>query len=127
MIENLADSSYLQSLQIKLTLFKNNITKGKIVSVIQNKQNKLILKIRSPLLQFIKYHNQIIPTKIDNIHIMNSQPSLENFDQIAVLGKGSYAKVVLVRRKDDNTKTYAMKILKKKYIELKKQEIHVMI
>lgn len=47
---------------------------------------------------------------------MNSQSSLDNFDQLAVLGKGSYAKVVLVRRKDDPNKTYAMKILKKKYI-----------
>lgn len=44
-----------------------------------------------------------------------------------MIGKGSYAKVVLVKRKDDDSKVYAMKILKKKYIEQRKQEIHVMI
>ena len=37
---------------------------------------------------------------------------------------GSYAKVVLVK-KIDNGKIYALKILKKKYIERKKQEEHI--
>ena len=46
---------------------------------------------------------------------------------LSVIGKGSYAKVVLVKKKDENSKVYAMKILKKKYIEKKKQENHVMI
>lgn len=46
---------------------------------------------------------------------------------LSVIGKGSYAKVVLVKRKEDDSKVYAMKILKKKYIEQRKQEIHVMI
>lgn len=58
---------------------------------------------------------------------MISQPTLENFNMLSVIGKGSYAKVVLVKRKDDDSKVYAMKILKKKYIEQRKQEIHVMI
>lgn len=58
---------------------------------------------------------------------MNSQPTLENFNMLSVIGKGSYAKVVLVKRKDDDSRVYAMKILKKKYIEQRKQEIHVMI
>jgi serum/glucocorticoid-regulated kinase 2 len=40
---------------------------------------------------------------------------------LSVIGKGSYAKVVLVKRKGEDTKAYAMKILKKKYIEKKKQ------
>ena len=44
---------------------------------------------------------------------------LESFLLLTVVGKGSYAKVVLVRKKDNN-KIYAMKILKKAYIEKKK-------
>jgi serum/glucocorticoid-regulated kinase 2 len=44
---------------------------------------------------------------------------LESFSLLTVVGKGSYAKVVLVRKKD-NDKIYAMKILKKAYIEKKK-------
>ena len=46
---------------------------------------------------------------------------------LSVIGKGSYAKVILVRKKDENEKVYAMKILKKKYIEKRKQEDNVMI
>jgi serum/glucocorticoid-regulated kinase 2 len=46
---------------------------------------------------------------------------------LSVIGKGSYAKVVLVKRKDEDSKVYAMKILKKKYIEQRKQQTHVMI
>ena len=46
---------------------------------------------------------------------------------LSVIGKGSYAKVILVRKKDENDKVYAMKILKKKYIEKRKQENNVMI
>lgn len=59
--------------------------------------------------------------------MMNNHVTLDNFNTLSVIGKGSYAKVVLVKRKDDDSKVYAMKILKKKYIEQRKQEIHVMI
>lgn len=52
--------------------------------------------------------------------------SLDNFNLINTIGKGSYAKVVLVKKKGDDSRTYAMKILKKKYIEKRKQESHVM-
>jgi serum/glucocorticoid-regulated kinase 2 len=57
----------------------------------------------------------------------NSQLSLDKFNMLSVIGKGSYAKVVLVKKKgEDEGKVYAMKILKKKYIEKRKQENHVM-
>ena len=46
----------------------------------------------------------------------SSQVSINNFSLLSVIGKGSYAKVLLVRKKD-NDKLYAMKALKKKYIE----------
>jgi len=51
------------------------------------------------------------------IKMMSNQLTLDNFNMLSVIGKGSYAKVVLVKRKgDNNDKVYAMKILKKKYI-----------
>lgn len=53
--------------------------------------------------------------------------TLDKFNMLSVIGKGSYAKVVLVKKKgEDSEKVYAMKILKKKYIEKRKQETHVM-
>jgi len=41
--------------------------------------------------------------------------SLDSFYLITTIGKGSYAKVALVRKRDTN-KIYALKILKKQYI-----------
>jgi len=41
-----------------------------------------------------------------------------------VIGKGSYAKVLLVKKKDNN-ELYAMKILKKENVEKRKQEKHI--
>ena len=51
---------------------------------------------------------------------------LDDFLLLTVLGKGSYAKVVLVKKKDSG-EIFAIKILKKKYIEKRKQEQHVMV
>ena len=50
--------------------------------------------------------------------------SIENFTMLRIIGKGSYAKVALVRMKDTN-KIYAMKILKKEFIKQKKQVIRI--
>lgn len=46
---------------------------------------------------------------------------------VTVIGRGSYAKVVLAKKKNEEKKFYALKILKKKYIEKRKQTGHVMI
>ena len=51
--------------------------------------------------------------------------SMNNYNLIKVIGKGNYAKVLLVQHKD-NQQYYAMKTLKKKLIDLKKQEEHIM-
>lgn len=48
--------------------------------------------------------------------------TLESFWLLSVIGKGSYAKVALVRKKDDQ-KVYALKILKKSLIERKNQKL----
>ena len=46
---------------------------------------------------------------------------------VTVIGRGSVAKVVLAKKKNEEKKFYALKILKKKYIEKRKQTEHVMI
>lgn len=47
--------------------------------------------------------------------MLSKHVTLDDFKLLSVIGKGSYAKVVLVK-KNDSDKTYAMKILKKKHI-----------
>ena len=42
--------------------------------------------------------------------------TLDDFNLLSTIGKGSYAKVILVKRKDDDSRVFAMKILKKKFI-----------
>ena len=49
----------------------------------------------------------------------NSKKSIDDFLTVVVLGRGSYAKVVLVKEKDTK-QIFAMKILKKKQIEKRK-------
>jgi serine/threonine protein kinase len=51
---------------------------------------------------------------------MNGGPSIKDFSALSVIGKGTYAKVLLVRHLKDN-KLYALKVLKKKYILEKNQ------
>ena len=46
--------------------------------------------------------------------------SIEDYARLSVIGKGTYAKVLLVRSKLDK-QVYAMKVLKKKYIIEKNQ------
>jgi serine/threonine protein kinase len=49
--------------------------------------------------------------------------SFNDFDKLKVLGKGSFGEVLLVKLKANN-KYYAMKILTKKQVKLRHQEIH---
>lgn len=55
---------------------------------------------------------------------MNSK-SIKDFQLLTVVGKGTYAKVCLARYNEDS-KVYAIKILKKKYIIEKDQVEHIM-
>ena len=74
-----------------------------------------------------KYWDQVIYDCNIYLEDMNSPDlSLENFTMLSVIGKGSYAKVILVKKKGEEGRVYAMKILKKKYIQKRKQENHVM-
>ncbi len=52
--------------------------------------------------------------------------NLDSFSLISVIGKGSYAEVILARKKDTGT-VYALKILKKSKIEQKNQKTHVKV
>ena len=60
----------------------------------------------------LKREDYIITTK-------NNSLTIDDFFLITVIGQGSYAKVILVK-KIDNGKLYALKILKKKYVEYRK-------
>ena len=55
----------------------------------------------------------------------NVNLNIDDFVMLTQIGKGTYAKVILVRHKTDN-KLYAMKMLKKRYIIEKNQEEHIM-
>lgn len=55
----------------------------------------------------------------------NRPLSLTDFTTVTLLGKGSYAKVLLVRRAQDN-RLYALKILKKKVVYERNQKRHVL-
>jgi len=57
---------------------------------------------------------------------MEEQNPLDDYSMLSVIGKGSYAKVVLVRKKA-NSQLYALKSMKKKYIEKKNQVKRVMM
>lgn len=57
--------------------------------------------------------------------MMNKNVSVKDFDTVSVIGKGTYAKVLLVRSRDDH-QLYALKSLKKKFILEKNQERHIM-
>jgi len=63
-------------------------------------------------------------TNDENIQkVTNNKLSIDDFTVIKVVGKGSYGKVLLVKKNDDNT-TLAMKVLKKKYMIKRNQVEH---
>lgn len=56
--------------------------------------------------------------------VFSHRVSIEDFSLLRIIGKGSYAKVALVRMKS-NSKIFAMKILKKDYIRQRQQASRV--
>lgn len=55
----------------------------------------------------------------------NHHPQLDEFEFLSVIGKGSFAKVTLVKEKETG-RLYALKSMKKKYIEKKNQVKRIM-
>jgi len=58
--------------------------------------------------------------------IKDTKVNVDSFALISVIGKGSYAEVLLARKKDTGT-IYALKILKKDKIEQRNQKTHVKV
>ena len=56
-------------------------------------------------------------------HLTNVKISFSDFEPLKLLGRGSFGEVLLVRLKA-NKKLYAMKVLNKFVLKIKKQEIH---
>lgn len=52
---------------------------------------------------------------------MEKKVSLDDFHTLSFIGKGNYAKVILVRKKL-NGKVYALKILKKRKLEERRHQ-----
>jgi serum/glucocorticoid-regulated kinase 2 len=52
--------------------------------------------------------------------------TINDFMLLSVIGKGSYAKVILVKKKDTE-EILALKVLKKEMVEKRKQKEHVLI
>lgn len=56
--------------------------------------------------------------------LTNNKITIDDFSILKVIGKGSYGKVLQVKKKDDGH-IYAMKVLKKKYMRKKNQVEHI--
>ena len=85
---------------------------------------------RIPLIDVVKVDENKLN---DNDNLMNNsfqhkdfskKISLKDFKILKKLGKGAFGKVLLVHNEELN-KYFAMKILKKKFIEKNKQQIHI--
>jgi serine/threonine protein kinase len=59
-----------------------------------------------------------------NKELKPNKMNIDNFLLLKLIGKGSYGKVYLVKKKDDE-KIYEMKILKKKEMMLRHQVVHI--
>ena len=55
--------------------------------------------------------------------MVDTKVGIDDFHLLSVIGKGSYGKVMLVRKKDTN-ELLAIKMLKKDYIERRNQILH---
>lgn len=65
------------------------------------------------------------PNKNANKFKISKKLTVEDFTMVKCVGKGSFAKVMMVKKKDTG-RTYAMKILKKKDLVKRKQVEHTM-
>jgi serine/threonine protein kinase len=75
---------------------------------------------------FYKFKSEYkFPSKMENKD-KDKALSINDFMLLSVIGKGSYAKVILVKKKDTE-EILALKVLKKEMVEKRKQQQHVII
>ena len=72
--------------------------------------------------ELLKQHQNVVDEQIKK---QGSNVSKNDFETISVIGKGSYGKVTLVKKKD-NGQLYALKALKKAEIIKRNQVEHTM-
>lgn len=77
--------------------------------------------MKSVMKIFIKIQ---IETDEDINSIANSKLTIDDFSIVKVVGKGSYGKVLLVKKHKEE-KVYAMKVLKKKHMIKRNQVEHI--
>ena len=64
------------------------------------------------------------PKKGKKLKEKKEKVGIDDFSMLCTIGEGSYATVILVKKKDTK-KLFALKIMKKKHIKKKKQKKHI--
>ena len=96
------------------TLLSNNVEKGK---------NQTIKVVEKPQKIDEDENDTYNENTEETEQVLNIKVSYNDFKPLKLLGRGSFGEVLLVRLKATN-KVYAMKILDKKVIKMKKQQNH---
>lgn len=65
-----------------------------------------------------------VQTRLNNMPAVPKKVGVNDFEDVTVIGRGAFAEVKVVRKKDDG-KVYAMKIMSKKEMLRKKQVEHI--
>ena len=102
----------------KIEVNENNKEKNKS-SEISSENNNIDNENNNYSIQEDKEGNNIEETD----HPINVKVSYDDFEPLKLLGRGSFGEVLLVRL-NANKKVYAMKILDKKLLKIKKQQNH---
>ena len=112
----LALDSWLESLLLNDDILKLN----DLLNYLNIKQNGVLLNKNN--INNNNNNNSILSKKLQN-ELDTSTIGVNDFILLKVLGKGSFGKVLLVKKKDDN-KVYAMKCLKKQRVFQRHQVEH---
>lgn len=126
----ISNSASLDNLESQSNAEEKNFNKSKPKSKIKSQMVSLNNKENSELNDITNiinecqnnYHKENFENQNDNLtnnkepkeRINKQKISVEDFNIINVLGTGSYGKVFLVSRKNDESSVYAMKVIKKK-------------
>ncbi|KAK0133444.1 cGMP-dependent protein kinase 1 [Merluccius polli] len=73
-----------------------------------------------------QYESDELKAKVEAEAVFFSSVSLNDFNVICTLGMGGYSRVELVQLKSDNSRSFAMKVLKKRHILDTSQQDHIL-